>query len=57
MSRKYDRTRQMQMKAFEVLTDPRVIDMLFKKQPRWMPKWLWKIVVGLVIVNDKPKRS
>ena len=52
MSRKFDRTRQMQLKAFEVLTDPQVIDMLFKRRPRWMPKFVWKIVTGLVIVDE-----
>jgi hypothetical protein len=56
MSRKFDRTRQIQLKAYEVLTDPEVIDMLFKRRPRWMPKFVWKIVTGLVIRNDKPKQ-
>jgi hypothetical protein len=57
MARKFDRTRKIQLEAYKVLTDPEVIDMLFKRRPRWMPKFLWKIVTGLVIVNDKPKRT
>ena len=53
MSRKFDRTKQIQLEAFKVLTDPTVIDMLFKKKPWWMPKFVWKIVVGLVIIDTK----
>jgi hypothetical protein len=51
MSRKYDRTFQVQRKAMEILTNPEVMNRLFKRKPRWMPKFVWKIVVGLVIVQ------
>ena len=53
MSRKFDRTKQIQLKAFEVITDPEVMARLFKKRPKWMPRFVWKIVVGLVIVDTK----
>jgi hypothetical protein len=35
----------------QIMTDPEVMGRLFKKKPFWMPKWIWKIVVGLVIVS------
>jgi hypothetical protein len=50
MSRKYDRTAQIQREAMHIMTDPAVMARLFKKKAWWMPKWFWKIVVGLVIV-------
>jgi hypothetical protein len=38
MARKFNRTRNIQLEAYRVLTDPQVIDMLFKRRPWWMPK-------------------
>jgi len=51
MSRKFDRTLKIQQEALKTLTDPAVMARLFKKKPNWMPKFVWKIVVGLVIVQ------
>ena len=51
MSRKFDRTLKIQQEALKTLTDPAVMARLFEKKPNWMPKFVWKIVVGLVIVQ------
>jgi len=51
MSRKFDRSAQIQREAMTILTNPEVMARMFKRKPNWMPKWLWKIVVGLVIVK------
>jgi hypothetical protein len=51
MSRRFDRTKQIQFEAMKALTNPEVMGRLFKKKAWWMPKWLWKIVVSLVIVQ------
>jgi len=51
MSRKFDRRLQIQREALNVMTNPEVMARLFKKKPWWMPKWIWKIVVGFVIVQ------
>ena len=51
MSRKFDRKFQVARKAAEYLQDPNLMAQLFKPKPRWMPKWIWKIVVGLVLVH------
>ena len=51
MSRKYDRSLKVQREAMTILTNPEVMARLFKKKPRWMPKFVWKIIVGFVIVK------
>jgi hypothetical protein len=51
MSRKFDRSLKIQQEALRVMTDPAVMARLFKKKSRWMSKFVWKIVVGLVIVQ------
>jgi hypothetical protein len=39
MSLKFDRTFKIQQEALKVMTDPAVMDRLFKKKTWWMPKW------------------
>jgi len=51
MSRKFDRSAQIARRANEIMRDPRFLSRIFKPKPRWMPKFVWKIVVGLVIVQ------
>jgi hypothetical protein len=51
MSRKFDRKKQIDRKVAEFLQDPGLLKQLFKPKPIWMPKWIWKIVVGLVLVH------
>ena len=51
MSRKFDRSIQLQKEAMMILTKPEVLNRLFKRKPSWMPKFVWKIVVGLVILQ------
>jgi hypothetical protein len=52
MSRKFDRTLRIQQEALKVMTDPAVMGQLLKKRPGWMPKFVLKIVVGLVIGGE-----
>ena len=51
MSRKFDRSRRINEEANAIMADPRFLSHIFKPKPRWMPKFVWKIVVGLVIVK------
>jgi hypothetical protein len=51
MSRKFDRALKIQHKAIKVLTDPEGMARLFKKKPKGMPIFVWKVVVAIVIVK------
>ena len=49
MSRRYNQSKEVNKKVTEILRDPAFMGAIFKTKPRWMPKFLWKIVVGFVI--------
>jgi hypothetical protein len=51
MSRKFDRTYQIQKEASRILTDPAVMRQIFKPKPRWMPRFMWKLILSLVLVK------
>ena len=55
MSRKFDRTKQIQLAAAEQLDYVR--RHLFKPKPRWMPRFMWKLIVGMVIKQYDASRS
>jgi hypothetical protein len=47
MSRKFDRTKQIQLAAAEQLDYVR--RHLFNPKPGWMPRFMWKLIGGMVI--------
>jgi hypothetical protein len=49
MSRKFDRQYQIQQKVVEVMSDPGFMNAIFRPRPRWFPKFLWRMLVGLVV--------
>jgi len=49
MSRKFDRQRRIQQEVNGIITDPAFMRQIFKTKPRWMPRFVWRFLVGLVI--------
>ncbi len=49
MSRKTERNLQVKRKVNEILQDPRFLSQIFRPKPRWIPMFLWKKVVHLVV--------
>ncbi len=49
MSRKTERNLQIKARVNQILRDPNFLRQIFKPKPRWMPMFLWKKVVSLVV--------
>jgi hypothetical protein len=49
MSRKFDRRRQVEKEAAVLFHE--TAKRLFRPKPRWMPKAVWKLIVGIILVK------
>jgi hypothetical protein len=56
MSRKYDRTLQVNRRVLEILNDQGAINYLSQKlirrRPRYFPRFLWRILLSFVLAPD-----
>jgi len=59
MSRKYDRTLQVNRKVMEILDDPGTIHYIARKiirpRPRFFPKILWRLLLSIVMAPETRK--
>lgn len=53
MSRKFDRRKQINVAAStlvaQTLADPKFIAQIFRPKPRFVPRWLWKLLFRIVV--------
>ncbi len=49
MSRKYNQFFRTRQEVDRIMRDPRFIASIFRPRPRWMPKFLWRILVSVVV--------
>jgi hypothetical protein len=60
MSRKFDRTLQINKKAMTILEDPATISYLasklIRRRPGYFPKILWKALLFIVLAPETRKR-
>jgi hypothetical protein len=53
MSRKFDRTLQINSKVREILSEPATLfyltSRLIRRRPSYVPKWLWKLLLLIVL--------
>jgi hypothetical protein len=55
MSRKFDRREQINRTAStlvaQMLADPRFMAQLFRPKPRFVPRWLWKLLFRTLVIT------
>jgi hypothetical protein len=60
MSRKFDRTMQINQKVADILQDPATMHYLarklIRKKPKYMPWWMWKGLMLIVLAPDAKKK-
>lgn len=60
MSRKFDRTFQVNKKVVEILNDPYTMQFIagkiIRKKPKYMPWWMWKGLMLFVLAPEAKQK-